>query len=86
MEKIKVRVWDSKLLNDTFVTTTQIKAHIETLIQQVMTNPLAELPHSMVPTQTLYEIVLCNDLMYNLLLDKELIETGNKKTDRTKIH
>jgi hypothetical protein len=86
MEKIKLRIWDSKLLNEAYLIATQMRIQIEILMQQSMQNGVVQLPHSMVPSDTLYELVLCNEMMYNLLIDKELIDTGNKKTDRTKIH
>ena len=80
----KLRVWDNELLTDTYSVTSQIQHRIELILNQI--NNQVEIPHSMVPTKTLYEIVLGFDLMYNLLLDKELISLGHKKQDKSKTH
>lgn len=82
----KLRVWDSDLLTSTYEKTSQIQASIEQLIDAIESHNVGDLPNSLVPTDTLYEVVLSFDLMFNLLLDKQLIETGNKKQDKNTIH
>lgn len=82
----KLRVWDSDLLTSTYEKTSQIQANIEQLIDAIESHNVGDLPNSLVPTDTLYEVVLSFDLMFNLLLDKQLIETGNKKQDKNTIH
>lgn len=82
----KLRVWDSDLLTSTYEKTSQIQANIEQLIDAIESHNVSDLPNSLVPTDTLYEVVLSFDLMFNLLLDKQLIETGNKKQDKNTIH
>jgi hypothetical protein len=82
----KIRLWDNQLLSDTYVKATQIHFHIEQLIAHLPGKLLGELPHSMVPTDVLYELVMCNEFMYELLIDKELLEAGGKKHDMSRIH
>ena len=77
----KPRIWDSKLLADTHSVSLQIQTHIENMEQQLANINIEEFPHSMVPTQTLYNLVICYNLAYNLLLDNELLKSGNNKQE-----
>jgi hypothetical protein len=84
--KKELRIWDNDILNKVYVTSIQIEAQIEQLVSELSKEDITELPYSMVPTETLYEIVMSIDLMYNMLLDRDLIKSGNKKQDSSKTH
>lgn len=75
----KLRVWDSKVLSDVFVLLQQIQAGIAQLVEKTGAQSLADLPNSMIPTEKLYEITLCYELMYSRLLEYDLLATGNTK-------
>lgn len=75
----KLRVWDSKVLSDVFVLLQQIQTGIEQLVEKTGAQSLADLPNSMLPTEKLYEITLCYELMYSKLLEYDLLATGNTK-------
>lgn len=79
----KLRTWDSKLLSDVFVLLEQMQFGIEQISRNVSAVSLSDLPNSMIPTQTLYEISLCYELMYNKLLEHDLLSTGNIKQSST---
>lgn len=81
-----LRTWDNELLNTVYITSIQIEKQIEQLVNELSKEDITELPHSMVPTKTLYEIVMSIDLMYNILLNNDLIKSGNKKQDLSKTH
>jgi hypothetical protein len=73
------RIWDSKQLSDTFVIAKQLKQQIEMLYLNLDTNSLKELPHSMIPSENLYEIVLGYTQLFDAVLDNDLLKSGNKK-------
>lgn len=75
----KIRIWDSQLLTNGFVLASQFKQNIETLFGEFNLMSIKEMPPSMIPSDTLYEIVLGYVTMYNTLLDHELLNTGNRK-------
>lgn len=79
----KLRIWDSKALSDVFVNLQQIQNGIEEITAKVGAQSLADLPNSMIPTENLYEITLCYELLYNKLLEHDLLNTGNKKPSST---
>lgn len=79
----KIRVWDSKLLSSTFVILEQMQAGIAQIVRNTNATSLNDLPNSMIPTITLYEISLCYELMYNKLLEYDLLNTGNIKSTST---
>lgn len=80
----KLRTYNHKALADTFVTVSQIEAHIDALLAA---NPnitkASDLPDSLVPTNTLYSIVLCYSVMYNILAASHLKEDGYPKQTTT---
>ena len=80
------RAFDSKILAATYNTLAQMQDNIETIVRNSEVDGPEDLPHSLVPTQTLYEIALCYDVMYNLLVDDHLIKSGNPKHSSTTIH
>lgn len=76
---------DNILIQDTIKWALQIKEKIETTTHKVKQPPEA-LPDSLVPTDILYDIVACFEAMHTMLLDLELIKTGNLKSNRNNIH
>jgi len=79
----KLRVWDIKVLSDVYVLLGQMQSAIEQITKNTAAQSLADLPNSMIPTQTLYEISLCYELMYSKLLEHDLLDTGNIKSTHT---
>ncbi len=70
----KFRIWDNKLLFQTYQQSIQIKEKIEQLCGDKL-NP-EDLPHSAVPTNTLYTMLACYEAMYDKLLEEELLQAG----------
>lgn len=81
----KFRVWDSEALNKNLKTAIQIKAKIHEIALQNGLD-IVNVPQSLVPTSTLYDLIVCYEAMYNKLLDYDLIKTGNHKTNKTNLH
>jgi hypothetical protein len=82
--KRKFRLWDSNSLFQGYERAIQICAKIEESCAQ-NTNP-EDLPMSLVPTDVLYDLMVCYHAMYNKLLDESLISNGYPKTNPTKKH
>lgn len=76
---------DNIILQDTIKLALQIKQKIEKLTHDVKQPPEA-LPDSLIPTDILYDIVACYEATYTMLLDQQLIKTGNLKSNRNNIH
>ena len=76
----KFRVWDNKLLFQTYQQSIQIKEKIEELCGDKL-DP-EDLPMSAVPTQVLYTVMACYEAMYDKLLEEDLLQAGwsNKST------
>lgn len=70
----KFRVWDNKLLFQTYQQSIQIKEKIEQLCGDEK-NP-EDLPMSAVPTHVLYTVMACYEAMYDKLLEEELLQAG----------
>lgn len=80
----KLRLWEADLVNSTYVVTEQFKEQIASLIDNLEQGyTIKDLPPSMVPTETLFHMVVCYAYMYEALLDEHLIATGNKKQTKT---
>ena len=45
---------------------------------------LKNLPMSLVPTDVLYDLMMCYHAMYNKLLEESLVQNGYPKTSTTK--
>ena len=71
-------MWDSAALCDTEKVVIQIRDKIEKLSHETKTE-VQDLPDSLIPTAYVYDIVACFDAMYNMLLERDLVETGNIK-------
>jgi hypothetical protein len=78
----KFRFWDNRLLFQNLERVLQFKDQIENV---AITNNLSieELPQSIVPTPTFYEMLLCYEAMYDKLLEEELITHGYPKSTTT---
>lgn len=80
----KLRSYNSKTLSDVFAIVMQMQAQIDTLIEtNEEVKSAADLPHSMVPTNTLQAILICYDVMFNLLQAEHLIKDGHLKPTNT---
>lgn len=79
------RVHDSILLQDSIKVALQIKEKIEELSHANKATP-DQLPDSLIPTNILYDLAACYEAMYTMLLDLELVKTGNLKSDINNIH
>ncbi len=77
----RLRVWEHKVLEDTFNTASQFEKHINELLTKTKT-PISAIPPSLVPTATLLNLVACYTAMYNLLLVEDLIKSGNVKSSK----
>lgn len=80
--KRKFRLWDSNSIFQGYERAIQIAAKIEESCKGNI-NP-ENLPMSVVPTDILYDIMICYHAMYNKLLDESLIQNGYPKTTTTK--
>ena len=78
----KLRVYDSKFLAETYSITTQMQGKIDNVLSgEGMV--LEKLPVSMVPTSTLYEILVCFEVMFLMLYDEHLIKDAHIKPTKT---
>lgn len=75
-----IRSYNSKALAQTFEQTAQIQATIEQTAKDAETD---EFPASLIPTQLLYDIVNCYNVMYNTLTEAHLIKDGHIKPSAT---
>lgn len=73
------KLWDSIALSDNIKLAIQIKDKLEKLSVESKI-PIEELPDSLVPTDVLYDIVACFTATYDMLLDRDLVMTGNLKS------
>jgi hypothetical protein len=80
--KRKFRIWDSNSIFQGYERAIQIAARIEETCSQ--NNSPQDLPMSLVPTDVLYDLMICYHAMYNKLLDESLIQNGYPKTTTTK--
>ena len=87
MPKPGFKIWDSSALADAEKVCLQIKEKIETLSEDSKTE-IENLPHSLVPSAVLYDMAICFDAAYNMLLERDLVLTGNLKSSnkRNNIH
>lgn len=81
----KFRVWDSAELAVVLKTAIQIRAKIQEIAVETGV-PIHKVPQSLMPTSTLYDLTVCYEALYNKLLDLDLLETGNFKTDKNNLH
>jgi hypothetical protein len=79
--KRKFRLWDNKTLFQTLQSSLQLKDLIEEKCGTELTPE--ELPMSVVPTEMLYDIVICFEAMYEKLLNEELLVAGYPKSSKS---
>lgn len=79
------RTWDSITLQETVKHAIQIKAKINQICIEHDATP-QQLPHSLVPTDHLYDLAVCFEAMYDKLIEYDLVKTGNLKFNRNNIH
>lgn len=77
----KFRVWDSNLIYSVLTDTEQIRAQIEGICKEKEIHP-DEIPHSLVPTELLYNITACFVAMVDRLETEDLIQSGNSKPNK----
>jgi hypothetical protein len=78
----KIRIWEDSHINSAIKHAIQIKENIEHLAQQQQS-----LPQSLVPTDLLYNLVTCFYILYEVTLERDLLETGtNPATLKNNIH
>lgn len=82
----KLKVWDSNLITDTYVLLKQMQVHLEDLGEKLGIQSLKDLPDSMIPTSSLYEITACYEIIYDKLVEYELLEVGGTKDQSKNIH
>ncbi len=87
MSKPGFKIWDSAALADSEKICLQVKEKIETLSNENKVE-VQDMPPSLVPTAYLYDIAACFDAMYIMLLERDLLLTGNLKSPnkRNNIH
>ena len=81
--KHQYRVRDSNFLADTLQKVTQITSKIEELCTED-SNP-KDLPHSLVPTEVLYSILIAYESMHSALVNRELVIEGQHRANK-RIH
>lgn len=78
----KFRFWDNRLLFQNLERVLQFKNQIEE-ISVVNQTEVEDLPQSIIPTATFYELLLCYEAMYDKLLEEELVTHGYPKSTTT---
>jgi hypothetical protein len=84
----KFRAFDSELLANTYNTLSQIQANIEQIVSKSEGNidSVADLPDSIIATDTLLVACVCYEVMYHALLDAHLLNSGHHKQSSKTIH
>jgi hypothetical protein len=80
----KLRSYNSKTLADIYAIVMQFQSQIEHLVNtNEDVKDASDLPKSVIPTETLYAITICYDVMFNLLMAEHLIKDGHIKPSNT---
>lgn len=79
------RIWDSITLQDVAKHAVQIKSKINQICLEHNATP-QQLPHSLVPSDHLYDLAVAFEAVYEKLIEYELVKTGNLKSNRNNIH
>lgn len=77
----KFKTWDSEILLDAVKISIQIRTKIEELCVKTHSMP-DDLPNSLIPTHDLYSLVCAYEAAYNSLVEKDLVSSGNLKTQK----
>ena len=76
----KFRIWDSLHIHETVNHGIQLRTKLEQLCVE-NNKQLHELPNSLIHSDLLYMIVASNEVMYNKLLEQDLLKTLNPTTN-----
>ncbi len=79
----KFRIYDTKVIVDTFSQTAQIEQNIASMLETGEDVSISNLPISTLPTSMLYAIVVCYNIMFNMLEEAHLIQDGHVKPSAT---
>lgn len=80
----KFRLWDNKLLFQTYQQVIQIKETIEDRCGNELLP--GDLPTSAMSTDVLYNIVACYEALYDKLLEEELLQAGYSSKQSKSYH
>lgn len=81
----QLKLWENAAVNDAVKHAIQIRETIEQIAVQNDVN-IAEIPGSLVPTDLLYNLVSCYEILYDLSLELQLIKTGNLRSTTSNSH
>ena len=82
--RLKFRVWDNKALYQALEQATQIEEKVlEQLAGDSQDIYVSDLPHSVIPTEVLYNLAISYTEAYNKLLEYNLVTCGYPKATTT---
>ncbi len=74
-----LRAYDSKVLLDHYLILAQMLEKIVVAMKAAETEDLNSMPASVIPTETLYNISVCYQVMYDELEKSSLLSNGHAK-------
>ena len=76
----KLNVWDSSVLASNYNVANQALAKLAIICSNIEGDVnLKDLPPSMFPTEALYNLCIAYTVIYDTLVEHQLLNTGNKK-------
>jgi hypothetical protein len=81
----KLRAYDSRILAEHYVILEQMLSKLTLAMKESEVDDLTRMPHSVIPTETLYNIAVCYAVMYEQLVEQSLLDNGHAKPSN-KIH
>ena len=80
----KIRAYESAVLADNYNILSQMLEKLNAAIEDSDLSKLKNTPPSVVPTETIYNIAVCYSVMYDALVQHELLNLGqNHKSKST---
>ena len=79
----KFRIWDSDAIFEGYGHAAQVVHNIDDRCKTAQISPDA-LPMSVIPSEVLYNLMICYQAMYNKLLDESLIQNSHPQSTHTK--
>jgi len=79
----KIRAYDNKVIADHYAILAQMLEQIQETMKASKTEDLTNLPDSLVPTSTLFNIAVCYSVMYDALVEHSLVSNGHAKPTNT---
>lgn len=73
----KLRAYESKTLADNYTILAQIVAKLHLAMKEAEVSDLKSLPPSVVSTEILYNIAICYSVMYDTLVENQLLHAGH---------